>query len=323
MKDRVLSIVIPIHNRKQLTRDCLLSLHQQTVNNFNTIVIDDGSTDGTSEMIRKEFSEVVLLHGDGNLWWTGATNRGVKYALDQLQENDYILTLNNDTVVGPDYLETLLRSAINHPKCLIGSISINAENKSMIVDAGIRMNWFTAKATSLGEGRRYEELCKLSDTLVEVDVLPGRGTLIPVRAFLEMGLYDAVHLPHYGSDYEFSIRAKRNGYQLLVDYRAVVISEVRATGLNNQLRSLSWTDWVRSFFSIRSPINLRYRWNFARLACPKMLLPIFIPLDTIRVVFGSFRNQLKTDRGHKSKSDRLNGETDPNEQMTRTKQNAR
>ena len=70
-----LFIVIPVHNRKHFTRDCLLSLRKQTFQNFTIIVIDDGSSDGTGEMIQKEFPEVVLLHGDGNLWWTGNKHR--------------------------------------------------------------------------------------------------------------------------------------------------------------------------------------------------------------------------------------------------------
>ena len=50
-----ISIVIPVHNRRELTRNCLLSLQKQTYKNFSVIIVDDGSTDGTSEMIQKEF----------------------------------------------------------------------------------------------------------------------------------------------------------------------------------------------------------------------------------------------------------------------------
>ena len=74
-------IIIPVHNRMEFTRQCLNSLTQQTYRKFKIIVVDDGSSDETRVMIQKEFSEVDLLHGDGNLWWTGATNFGVKHVL--------------------------------------------------------------------------------------------------------------------------------------------------------------------------------------------------------------------------------------------------
>jgi GT2 family glycosyltransferase len=71
-------IVIPVHNRRDFTRECLLSLRKQTYKNFKVIIVDDGSMDGTGDMIEKDFPEVIPLKGDGELWWTGATNMGVE-----------------------------------------------------------------------------------------------------------------------------------------------------------------------------------------------------------------------------------------------------
>ena len=66
-------------------------------------------------MIEREFSDVILLKGDGNLWWTWATNMGMAYALAQANQDDYILTLNDDTMVRSDYLQTFFDAALNHP----------------------------------------------------------------------------------------------------------------------------------------------------------------------------------------------------------------
>lgn len=99
----VIFIVIPVYNRKALTRGCLYSLQQQTDNEFRIIVVDDGSTDGTDKMIQNEFPNITLLKGDGNLWWTGAVNKAVQHVLSECQLEDYILLLNDDLVVPPDY----------------------------------------------------------------------------------------------------------------------------------------------------------------------------------------------------------------------------
>ena len=284
-------IVIPVHNRRHFTQDCLLSLQKQSFQNFTTVVIDDGSSDGTSEMIQKEFPEVVLLSGDGNLWWTGATNLGIEYVLEQADEDGYILTLNNDTVVRSDYIQTLLNSAAKYPRSLIGSISVSNEDHSTIVDGGVRVNWLTAKYTNLAEGRQSKDILHAGSLLQKVDVLPGRGTLIPIEVFQKLGLYDFKHFPHYGADYEFSRRANIYGYKLLIDYKAVVIGDVKMTGLNNRVNKLGWNDLIRSFFSIRSANNLKKRWRFARLCCAGWRFPIFYVCDMGRVIIGSLLNQ--------------------------------
>jgi len=292
MKDKSIFIVIPVHNRKNLTRNCLISLFKQKYRYFEAIVVDDGSTDGTSEMIQKEFPEVVLLKGDGKLYWTRATNLGVEKALQDAKERDYILTLNNDIVIKPVYLNKLVDSAKRFPKSLIGSIAVNAKDGRTVVDGGVRINWLTAKFRNLGNGRRYRELINNNSPIQSVDVLPGRGTLIPVKVFKEIGLYNARKLPHYGADYELSIRAKRRGYCLLINYQTVIVSKIDATGLNNSTCVLTLGNLAKSYFSIRSPYNLYYRWNFSKLCCPWYRLLLFYTVDTIRVMLGSLRNQI-------------------------------
>ena len=101
-------IVIPVHNRLEATRECLGSLRCQTYKAFKIVVVDDGSTDGTSGLVSQEYPEVTVLKGKGELWWTGATNLGVRYALQDCRGDDYILTLNNDTFLPPEYLETMI-----------------------------------------------------------------------------------------------------------------------------------------------------------------------------------------------------------------------
>lgn len=283
-------IIIPVYNRKSLTKKCLVSLGKQTLNNYKIVVVDDGSSDGTGEMIEREFPEVVLLKGGGNLWWTGATNMGVEYALRDGCQDDHILTLNDDTLVRPDYLQILLDSAQSRPDSLIGSISVSGEDESTVVDAGVRINWLTAKYTNLGEGRGYNKL-REGPLIHRVDVLPGRGTLIPAGVFRKIGLYDSKHLPHYGADYEFSRRAHVNGYELLINYGAVVVSDVKMTGLNNRINKLGWSDLIGSFFSIRSPNNLMNRWQFARLCCSGWRFPVFYLCDVGRVIAGSLLHQ--------------------------------
>jgi len=68
------AVVVPVYNKIELTIRFLESFQQITYPNYSMIIVDDGSRDGTAEILRARFPEVIVLKGDGNLWWSGATN---------------------------------------------------------------------------------------------------------------------------------------------------------------------------------------------------------------------------------------------------------
>ncbi|GAB3558479.1 glycosyltransferase family 2 protein [Spirosoma fluminis] len=261
----MITIVIPVHNRLAFTRQCLGCLSVQTYRNFQIIIVDDGSTDGTDAMIRAEFPEVIVLKGDGNLWWTEATNWGVRYALerqDRRQEN-FVLTLNDDTRVEPDYLQTMLDAYQQHQPCLVGSVSVNSDEPTKLEYAGTSHELYTASGKHLAAAYNfsYPQLLRQTD-YVESDSLPGRGTLIPVRVFEEVGLFDSKNYIHYMADIEFSVRAHKAGYRLIVNARSLVYEYITATGIQVE-RKITLKEFINGFTSVKSPTNLRVRYNFA------------------------------------------------------------
>ena len=261
----MISIVIPVHNRLAYTRQCLACLREQTYRNFQIIVVDDGSTDGTDEMIYHEFPAVVVLKGDGNLWWAEATNWGIRYAqahLDARQEN-FVLTLNDDTRVDKNYLQTMINAYQRHKPCLIGSVSVDSENPDKLEYAGTSMELYTASGRHLAEDYqyKYQELIR-QKKYVESHSLPGRGTLIPMALFDKIGLFDSVHYVHYMADIEFSLRARKAGCRLIVNAESIVYEYVAATGIQVE-KGVSFRQFMNGFTSIKSPTNLTVRYNFA------------------------------------------------------------
>ena len=289
MNDVSVFVIIPVHNRLELTRACLASLRGQSFRDFTIVVVDDGSTDGTSEALAMEFPTVTILKGDGMLWWTGAMNVGVGWALARAEPQDVVLSLNNDTIPPPRYLERLLRAQAAAPNALVGSLLVSATNRKTIVDGGVTIDWATAKYRTAGCGNTVDVGADVHPSLRRVDVLSGCGTLIPVCVFERIGTYDEVRLRHYAADYEFSRRALRAGFGLFVDWASPLHLWEAETGIHASAASTGFGGLLRSFWDIRSANDFRNRWRFAVAACPRWALPTYVPCDYARVVIGSIR----------------------------------
>jgi GT2 family glycosyltransferase len=284
-------VVIAVHNRLDFTLACLASLVEQTHGDLKLIVVDDGSTDGSAAIISTRYPDVQVLNGDGSLWWAGATNRGVSWALERAADADFVLTMNNDTEVSPGYVESLIAAARRFPNALIGSLSVDITDPNRPLYWGTRTDWKTAKAR-----RDTPPQAPFVDSVTpdckNVDVLPGRGTLIPLRVFRTAGMFDAVRLPQYGADYEFAVRAHRAGYSLLVNRASVVRTHGEATGAGSKLKKLSVRAFAATYFSIRSPSCLRYQWTFARLCLPLPAAIRFFLTSSARLILGGVRDQV-------------------------------
>ncbi len=282
-------VVVPVHNRKHYTEPFLRCMVEQTWPNLKVIIVDDGSTDGTSEMIREQYPEVVLLHGDGNLWWTAATNVGIREALKTATDDDYVLVMNDDLEVDGDFVETLVRFAQTHPKSLVGAITVDISNPDLIDDGGVMINGWTAKSRVLNKGAQRSEI--EDGYFVEPSYLTGRTALIPAPAFHEVGLYDEEHFINCG-DTEFPVRAARKGYRLYVLYDAVVKNHVDAVQAINKRSGYSFSDIREYFFGIKSYARLKYRFYFARTAAKDNPLRYlsYLSFDLARITYHFFKN---------------------------------
>jgi GT2 family glycosyltransferase len=280
-------IVVPVHNRKALLESYLNCMRQQTFRNFTITVVDDGSTDGTSELIREKFPEVHMLRGDGNLWWTGSINLGIRHALMQAQEHDAILINNDDIQVDPDYLDSLFHAWQAAPNALIGSLVVDRKSPEVIRDGGCIINWWTAKMVTLNTNRLLSEFHK--NYCAEVSMLSGYGMLIPVHVFRKIGLFDEKHFQQCG-DNELPARARKHGYRLLVSYAAIVKLHVDQAAEINTATSYSLKDLKEYFFGVRSYTRLKYRFFFSyNTATSGAAFCCFLLCDLARITFHFLR----------------------------------
>jgi GT2 family glycosyltransferase len=262
IQKKKICVVIPVHNRKEFTRDCLNSLYEQTIPVGLIIVVDDGSTDGTAEMIRSEFPEVAILSGDGNLFWTAAINLGIVYALNK--DADYILTMNNDTVASPDFVEKMVEAASTKPHAILGAFDRDIKTKRPYYGGEI-INWQKGSSEFLLNILPPEK----QNGLHEVSLYPGRGLLIPRIVFDTIGLFAEDKLPHYMADYDFTLQARKSGFEVFCNYDAVVYTYPEEGGDHKIRKNKTMRNYFDHLFGIKGGGNLVNFTVYAFRNCPK------------------------------------------------------
>lgn len=232
-------IVTPVYNRRELTLQCLRSLSRINKNGLDVhiVVVDDGSTDGTSKAIEKDFPDVEIVKGDGNLWFTEGTNVGIRAAL-KYQPN-YILMMNDDQVFDTNFLHFMVETAESNPHSVVGSLLLLWDTPHKLFQVSPRWE------TTSGGWRHWthQTIWTIPQKPWKVDIIVGNCVLVPAEAINENGLMDSKRYPNFG-DAEYTPRLRKKGWQLLIDPRARVFCQ--PNNLPVSLRSLG----LRKLFQI-------------------------------------------------------------------------
>lgn len=245
-------IIIPVFNHWEHTKKCLESLRLSRYKNLKIIVVDHGSTDQTKDRIAKDFSEVQHLIEDDIHWWAGATNIGVRSAIQQGASQ--IMLLNNDCYVTPNTIEILVEQIGENTNSIIAPVQIYKDNGKTIIRATtcfllglptLRLPSFLLSKSDIG-GKIKTKL-----------IIGGRGVLIPRAVFEEVGFLDQSNLPHYGSDHDFFIRCRKAGVKLYVSIKSIVYIDNVSTSLaaTSAKQNIKWFKNVLK--NRRSHVNLK------------------------------------------------------------------
>jgi GT2 family glycosyltransferase len=271
-----IAAVVPCHNRKDKTLRFLKVFAAQTYSHLDLILVDADSKDGTIDAVRSLAPDTIIVSVDANHYWTAATNVGVKYALER--DYDYILTINDDCVIEPGYVASLVSLAEKSQVKILGSRIDYLTYPGLVWSLGMQMDWkghlCRLSYRDCNFTQLPDEVC--SAELLKTDVLPGDGTLIHRSVFEKVGLYQARFLPHYLSDIELTLRASRAGFGVWVAPQIVLFDDSptpreRKLMINSQ--APMWQQFTDRFFHIRSGENFFFRSYVVLKYCPMTLKP--------------------------------------------------
>ena len=292
------AVVIPVHNRREVTLRCLDRLASDDVFAWaSVVVVDDGSTDGTGDAVRAHHPATVVLVGNGHLWWGGAIRLGMDHACREGAA--CLLWLNDDCLPGPGTLRLLAE----HARRTGGLATGWATTPSGGGYGGVRRTrWGWASVPPPPPGG-----------LVPCDAAGGNCVAIARPVVDAIGLPDAARLPHAWLDMDYLYTATKRGFPLDLLGSAVCRNEDNLSAaasswlLDDASPMRQWKIFLgqRSTFSYLASFRFHLKhwglwglWPFARVyfklaaACA---LRAVVPLRWLRAVYaarsGSWRRQ--------------------------------
>ncbi|MGE5845525.1 MAG: glycosyltransferase family 2 protein [Ignavibacteria bacterium] len=251
--NNLIAIVVLNFNKKNDILDCLRSIFNLEYPEIEVIVVDNGSTDGSSEAIKSEYPDVHLVESKKNLGVAGGRNVGIKYA-DQNFNYKYLLFLDDDIVVDKKALTEMVCSfykdkniGIVAPKCLM------SKTPGVIGYAGgMSVNLFSGKITNIGGGEKDEGQFDKPGFISSC----GGLCLISRELINQVGIFDEKFNPYGWEDVDLSLRARQKGFKIFYNHKAVIYHKGGKKGRGKAINEYEYSKSKNYFYLIKKHSNL-------------------------------------------------------------------
>ena len=225
MQSAKIYIILLNWNGKKDTIECLASLRKVIFSRFQPLVVDNGSKDGSVAEIRAAFPDVPILENKANLGFAGGNNPGIEWALSKGAE--WILLLNNDTIVAPDFLDAFLEAAKEKPKAkILGAKIYRYGEKNTIDHLGGFWNPQIGEFESYAQNRIDDGISY--EAMEQVDYVCGAALLMHRSVPETIGLLEPRFFLFWEEN-DFCIRARRSGFEVWTAPKAKIWHKVSAS----------------------------------------------------------------------------------------------
>lgn len=218
----LLSVIIPNWNGKRFLEECIDSLKAQTLQDFETILVDNGSTDGSARFVEERYGNFVrIIRNEKNLGFTGGNNVGIRAA-----RGEFLVLLNNDTRADLHWLEELVKATDVDRRIGMWGSKIYSYYKRDQIEAVGELIYRDGLCRSKGQ---FEQDRGQYEVMEEIFFPPGCGAMYRKRVFDEIGLFDEDFFA-YADDSEIGIRARLAGWKGIFVPRAIIYHKNSGTG---------------------------------------------------------------------------------------------
>lgn len=222
MRDPLVSIIIVNYNQKKITLECLKSLEKITYPSFEIIVVDNNSFDRSTQIIRKKYPKIKVIESNENLGYAGGNNLGLKYC-----SSDYILILNNDTKVEPNFLEPLIEDMVSDNKLGVIQSKIKVMDNPKLLDSVVSFQTLTGFLYHRGyldkDGEKYENF---------LYSFSAKGACILInKKILKLGLFDEDFFCYF-EETDLCWRSWILGFKVGFEPRSVIYHKMGVTSSN-------------------------------------------------------------------------------------------
>jgi len=198
-------IVVLNYNGGTFIKKCLASIFKNDYPNFEVVVVDNNSSDGSFEVAKSNFSKANFIKNEENLGFAIGNNVGIRFSLERMA--DYVCLLNNDAEIENDFIGKLVQAMEKDPKIgIVGPVIFNGGNKQVWFSEG-KIDWLRMKAIHSAKFQTKETY--------ETQFITGCAMMIRSEIFNEIGLLDEDFFL-YWEDVDFCYRAKRAGFKNVV-----------------------------------------------------------------------------------------------------------
>jgi len=208
-------IIVVNWNLKEVTLECLDSLHQLKYGNFRIVVVDNHSEDDSIKVINERFPGVEQIYHNKNRGSTAGYNSGFQHALRA--KADFVMLINNDTVIEPDALDYLVEACQKTGVGMVSPLIFYADAPDKIWSAGAMLNRLTM---NLRENRKH-----IPKETVRRDFLTSCALVVKQEVLERVGLMDEDFFV-YAEERDYCYRVRKAGYQLLLVPQAKVWHKV-------------------------------------------------------------------------------------------------
>lgn len=218
-------IILLNYNGYKDTIECVRSIEKINYKNYNIVIVDNNSVDGSEEILKSEFEKYKIIQTNSNRGFAGGNNIGIKYAINEGAQ--YVLLLNNDTLVEAEFLTNLIEETLKEkfkPGISIGKIYYNS---------GIKKIWYAGGGINYLKGETFQIGCGETDKgqydmKKNVDFATGCMMLINKEVIEKVGYLLEDYFLYY-EDTDYCVKVIKAGYKILYCPRSIIYHKVSAS----------------------------------------------------------------------------------------------